>query len=93
MMIAPDSRSATVSSNMTLYVTSEPRENSWGQPPASHYILFVRDNRLVGEPIAGVYAASPSADLNFSQARLAAEFAAWEAASDEALVDFEQGLN
>lgn len=92
-MIAPDSRSATASSNKTLYVTSESQENSWGQPPASHYVLFVRDNRLVGEPIAGVYATSPSADVNFSQARLTAEFAAWEVASDEALLNFEQGLN
>ena len=92
-MIASDSRSATASSSQTLYVTSEPQENSWGQPPASHYVLFVRDNRLVGELVAGVYAVSPSADLNFSQARLAAEFAAWESASDEAIVNFEQGLS
>lgn len=90
-MLALDSRSATVSSKKNYYVTSEPQEDSWGQPPASHYVLYVQGDRLVGAPIAGVYATSPSSEITF-EAQLAAEFAAWEAASDEAILSFEQKL-
>lgn len=88
-----DSREALVGHDVPVYVTSESKESEWGQPAASLYVFTIVGDRLFGQPIAGVYLPSPPLDILPIDSRLAAEFAAWEAASDEALVNFEATLD
>lgn len=91
-MTGIDSRKPTVRHDVPVYVTSEPKDSEWGQPAASRYVFtIVGNNRLLGEPIAGVYL--PSSDIFPVDSRLAAEFEAWDAASDEALMRFEATLD
>ncbi len=59
-MIEINSRTSTVKHDVSTYCTSEPRDNEWGQPPASQYVLFVFGTRMRGQPIAGVYLPSCS---------------------------------
>jgi hypothetical protein len=92
-MIAIESWKLTVRHDAPVYVASEPKESGWGQPPASHYVFRIVGTRLFGEPIAGVYLPSPSSDILSVDSHLAAEFEAWDAASDEALVNFEATLD
>ena len=91
-MSAPDSRQATVMPTPSRYVTSEPQGTDWGQPSVSHYILRVEGRRVIGEPIAGIYLTSQPIETLSGDARLAAEFEAWDTASDEALSNFEASL-
>lgn len=88
-----DSRTSTMVGAADVYVTSEPRDNRWGQPAASHYAFAVVGDRLIGQSIEGVYSPSRTdEDTPQSDAQLASEFAAWEQASDEALTNFENSL-
>lgn len=91
-MTAIDSREALVRHDVPVYVTSESKESDWGQPAASVYIFSVVGDRLFGQPIAGVYLPSPPLGMSSVDSHLAAEFEAWEAASDEALANFETTL-
>ncbi len=88
-----DSRKLTVQRDTPVYVTSEPKDSKWGQPPASHYVFTVVGTRLFGEPIAGVYLIVSSSDIWTADSLLVAEFEAWERASDEALTSFEAMLD
>lgn len=63
-------------------------QESWGQPPISQYDLSVH-----GEPIQGVYVTSPPARRLRLDPALAAEFAAWEAASDQDFTKFVEDLD
>jgi hypothetical protein len=63
---------------------SLPRE-TWVQLPASYLLFFTE----YGEVVDGVYVRTPSRE---SEQELFDELAAWEAASDEDLWAFEQGL-
>lgn len=92
-MIASDSRTMTVEHDAPVYVSSEPRDSEWGQPAASYYVFTMVGSRLLGQPIAGVYLPSLSSDLPPIDPLLAAELEAWEAASDEALANFEATLD
>ncbi|MEW6232658.1 MAG: hypothetical protein AB1566_10150 [Chloroflexota bacterium] len=92
-MIANDSRTLTIGEDVPKYVTSEPRESEWGQPAASYYVFTIVGTTLRGQPIAGVYLPSPSLDILPVDSRLAAELEAWDAASDEALANFEATLD
>jgi|YNPBryantNP2012_1023418.scaffolds.fasta_scaffold73042_2 hypothetical protein len=87
-----NSRALTLDPRASVYVTSESPESGWGQPPASHYIFTYRGTRLIGELIAGVYLPSSPQDM-LIDSRLASEFAAWEAASDQDLSNFESRLS
>jgi hypothetical protein len=95
MMIAIDSRTAIIIARYESprYITSEPHDSEWGQPAASHYEFTVVDNTLYGQPIGMVYAPSPSSDILPVDPYLATELEAWDAASDEALVNFEATLD
>jgi len=88
-----DSRTLTVRHDTPVYVSSEPRDSEWGQPPASHYVFSTVGARLFGQPIAGVYLLSPSSGISSIDSHLATEFEAWDAASDEALASFEATLD
>jgi hypothetical protein len=88
-MSAIDSRTVTVQRDVPMYISSEPPDSEWGQPPASHYVFTIVGNRLLGQPIAGASLPSPSSDILPVDPLLAAEFEAWDAASDEALANFE----
>jgi hypothetical protein len=92
-MTANDSRTLTVENNTPVYITSEPQDSEWGQPAASYYVFTTVGTTLRGQPIAGVYLSSPSSDVPFVDSRLAAELEAWDAASDEALTNFEATLD
>ena len=92
-MLAVDSRWPTVMQDTPVYVTSEPPENEWGQPSASQYVFERVGNRLFGSLIAGVYAANRLRLMPSAAPCLAAELEAWDAASDEALTQFEAGLD
>ena len=65
----------------------------WGQPPASHHLIQIQgDEGPEGEPQDGsIYVATGPIEA-VKDAQLEAEFAAWERASDEALLGFEAGL-
>ncbi|MBI5242734.1 MAG: hypothetical protein HY922_03495 [Elusimicrobia bacterium] len=91
-MIGSASRVAEPYSVIEWYQTSCPVEDdAWGQPPASNYRFVVENNVIYGQLIAGTYApASPElAPESIIDPELEQEFAAWEAASDEDLLDFE----
>jgi hypothetical protein len=88
-----DSRTVTIQRDAPVYVSSEPQDSEWGQPAASHYVFTIDGNRLLGQPIAEAYLPSPSSDILPVDPRLAAEFEAWDAASDEALANFEAMLD
>lgn len=90
-MMAIDSRQTSIVHDTPAFVTSEPQETEWGQPAASRYFFVIDGARLYGQPIAGVYLASSDA-LSF-EPHLAAEFADWDTASDEALLNFEAMLD
>ena len=92
-MIADDSRTQTVKRDVPVYATSEPRDTEWGQPSASHYVFVVVGNRLRGQPIADIYLPLALSDILPVGSDLAAELDAWDAASDEALADFEASLD
>lgn len=92
-MIVDDSRTQTVKRDIPVYVTSEPRDSEWGQPSASHYVFVVVGNRLRGQPISDVYLPLTPSDISPVGSGLAAEFEAWDAASDEALANFEASLD
>lgn len=88
-----NSGTAVLERNAPVYMTSdEPTYSNWGQPAASHYSFLIVGTIMFGNPIAGVYLPSPGAISTAIDSRLAEEFAAWEAASDEALVNFEAML-
>ncbi len=92
-MIANDSRTLTIGEDAPRYGASEPRESEWGQPAASYYVFTIVGTTLRGQPIAGVCLPSPSSDVLPVDSCLAAEMEAWEAASDEALANFEAALD
>jgi hypothetical protein len=73
-MIEMNSRANTVYPIEKIYVTSEPQDSQWGQPSASHYSLWLIGNRLVGDPIAGVYV--PSTDTKSLDSRAAEDIIA-----------------
>lgn len=87
------SRSETVRQDVPFYVTSEPRENDWGQPPASRYHFWVDGSLLYGQPVFGMYVQYAPMPLQSATSGLALEFQAWDAASDEALALFEATLD
>ena len=90
-MSARDSRRVSIQDEAIVYVTSEPQENEWGQPAASRYVFAIEGTRLYGQLIAGVYV---SQSYTYSiDSCLAAELEAWDAASDEALANFEAMLD
>ncbi len=93
-MIVVNSREQTIASDVPPYVSSEPEDSEWGQPPASRYIFMIEGTRLRGEPIVGVYLRSPrSSESPPVDPRLVAELDAWKAARDEALTNFEATLD
>lgn len=93
-MIVVNSRERTIVPDIPPYVSSEPEDSEWGQPPASRYVFTIEGTRLRGEAIEGVYLRSlRSSESPPVDPRLAAEFEAWEAASDKALTNFEATLD
>ncbi|MFQ5794964.1 MAG: hypothetical protein ACE5JP_07940 [Candidatus Bipolaricaulia bacterium] len=92
-MTAVDSRTPTVEHEAFVYVTSEPKDSEWGQPAASYYEFTTVGTTLRGQLIAEVYLASSSSDIPPIDLHLAAELEAWDAASDEALANFEATLD
>ena len=92
-MTATDSRQATVMPGTPVYVTSEPQDSDWGQPSVSHYVFRVKNNRLIGEPIGGIYLSRRPVETIAVDSALADEFSAWDTLSDEALSRFETGLD
>jgi hypothetical protein len=79
------SRATTVERGVPTYFASEPHESEWGQPPASQYWFYIDGTRMYGQPISEVYLQSSSMSHSVVHSKLAAEFEAWEAASDEAM--------
>jgi len=92
-MKATDSRRMTIEEAKRIYVTSEPQDSEWGQPPASQYVFTIEGTRLLGEPIAGIYLPSSPPEVPPIDSCLMEEFEAWELASDEALTNFEEALD
>lgn len=74
----------------TLYASSE----EWGQPPASHQIIEIQAGQDTDEKLKSesIYVATGPAKATVDP-ELEAEFAAWDIASDEALLSFETELN
>ena len=86
-----DSRTQTVKPRVNSYATSASPNNDWGQPPASQYVFQIDGNRLIGNLIEGTYITLLT-QPTLEDSRLSAEFAAWEAASDETLQKLEDSL-
>jgi len=94
-MIEVDSRTTSeVEEKSRQYRTSgTPEWSHWGQPPITHYTFVVIEGLMYGQPIAEpYYRPEAPADVEILDSDLAAEFEAWEAASDEALAAFEAYL-
>jgi len=91
-MTVTDSRVPSVRTAPSPYVTSSPRESTWGQPSASYYVFEVEGAILRGQPISGVYAPSGSSAIPPVDAELLAAFETWDALSSEALENFEASL-
>ncbi|MGI5939372.1 MAG: hypothetical protein ACOX8V_01570 [Thermoleophilia bacterium] len=76
-----------VSSPVT-YVTSGKKlgyeADSWGQPPAAHYVLAVLANRCVVGTERGYYVTSSAGFRSASELVLETELGQWRAARDEA---------
>ena len=74
----------------TFYIGSE----EWGQPPASHTLIIIQGDRDTEEQpqASSIYVATGPIGAAID-AELQAEFAAWDRASDEALWNFEAGLD
>lgn len=89
-MITPASRQTTIYSETPAYLSSESGQSDWAQPAASHYVFSIVDNRLVGIPFS---ASELSAPQQFPATPLEAELQAWDAASDEAWLNFESKLD
>ena len=92
--MTPDSKTMTIlpeTSEGFVYLTSDPLENDWGgQLPISRQSCLPRQSALID----GIYVAAQPPEEKFPMDfDLAGEFAAWEAASDEALQRFEAGLS
>ena len=85
------SATRTVSrSDESFYVGSE----GWGQPPASHHVIDIQGGQHADEePQASTIYVATGPAAAVPDAELQAEFAAWDRASDEALLDFEAGLD
>lgn len=84
----PDSRTFVIN-NQPLYSTSESGSEYvylWIQAPIGRQ-PYDASARLIMD---GVYVRAEPVDLLLSDSVLADEFAAWEAASDEALLNFEK---
>ncbi len=92
-MKAIDSRKTTIEEARCIYVTSEPQDSEWGQPSASQYVFIIEGTRLLGEPIAGIYLPASPLEVPPADPYLIGEFEAWELASDEALINFEEALD
>lgn len=91
-MTVTSRRTSQESRIRTIYATSDPDygndEDAWGQPSISHY-----DLSLHGEPIKGVYVPSLPARRLRLDPELAAEFEAWDVASDEDFMNFIENLD
>lgn len=88
-----DSRTETTAREAPAYVGSESGHAAWGQPPISHYHFTMVGGTLRGQLISGTYCSFSEDRLpTVIDSQLAAEFAAWERVSDEALVAFEESL-
>ena len=92
-MIESDSRVPIIREVGPVYVTSAPRDSEWGQPSASYYVFVTDGSRMHGELVSDIYMPSPPSETLTSASRLAFEFEAWDALSDEALMHFEQELS
>ena len=93
MTFKVDSRSEKITTEDSVYVTSEPAELNWGQPSASRYYFYQVGNRLKGTLIPGTYAAvEQSWSSHVKNWELGLEFAIWDLLSDEALFNFEAEL-
>jgi hypothetical protein len=89
-MIVIDSGTRTLTRRgETLYVSSE----EWGQPPASRHIIEMqaRQGTDADSQSESIYVATGPAEVSVDP-ELEAEFAAWDIASDEALLNFEAEL-
>lgn len=90
-MIVIDSGTKTLTkTHGSLYVSSE----EWGQPPASHQVTEIVANRGTEEESqpGSIYVTTGPPHMAIDPG-LEAEFAAWDIASDEALLNFEAGLD
>lgn len=87
-----DSRVISVERRRSVYVTSEPQGSDWGQPAASQYRFEAIGGALRGAPVASLYWPPRRSEHEFDDSGLTLELEAWEAASDEALANFEASL-
>jgi len=91
-----DSKIQTLEAPSYVYVTSDPDDptaESWGQPPASHHVLTTVGDHMSGHLLEGYYISIRKEESIESVPGLAEEISAWDAASDEALTGFEEGLD
>lgn len=86
------SRSHITRSDGSPYVTSESREGQWGQPSVSYYRFTIEGSRMVGTLVSDLYLSSGSRHTADERDALMQEFGEWDVLSDEALLNFEQGL-
>lgn len=94
MELASRTRTTFRKEDPTYVNSGTPEGSQWGQPSVSYYTLVVINGKLYGQPISDVYfQPQREAGVEVLDYELAAEFEAWEAASDEALADFETELD
>jgi|GEM_PF-4694509 len=93
--VASDSRVPVLRPEPAPYVSSESQATqSWGQPPASHYVFTVKDSVIIGVLRSGIYAqATDESSRRWPDSTVLAEIALWDEASDYDLRSFEAGLD
>ena len=65
---------------------------SWGQPPIGLYVPIGSGQESRWQPLTGVESCSSAQFLTYGGKDINQEAAAWDAASDEAFVNFERSL-
>lgn len=89
-MTTPASRQTTVYPEQSAYLSSESGQSDWAQPAASHYRFSIVDNRLVGIQLG---TSDAGISQEFLNTPLEDELLAWDAASDEAWLNFDSKLD
>ena len=95
MTTAAESTTAPTPEPPSLYVSSGHKAGyetyTWGQPPAAHYVLTVKDHSVLGAD-RGLFVSSGAGYAQPSDLELEEELREWQAARDEVFLTLESGV-
>jgi len=95
MTTAAESTTAPTPEPPSLYVSSGHKAGyetyTWGQPPAAHYVLTVKDHSVLGAD-RGLSVSFGAGYAQPSDLELEEELREWQAARDEVFLTLESGV-